>query len=621
MWSKKLIHSLVLATFIAAVLISFTFFFSTFTNAQEDSVRDVYFAGTRNSPALSSVAIVGFDEKTLERFEWKSKLDHRLHGQLVDKLTALGATAIAFDFAFLEENKRDLEQDVIFARACRNSEKTVLGSIVAGSTESSFIIKNPINKLLESKTDVGVLYHPLDTDSVIRRATLAFKGENKDYFALALQTWLTSEQIKNSDVTVSESEIAIKYGVDTMKIPVDNNGDIRIWYAGPEGTIPTYSYVDVLDGKVSAEAIKDRVIFVGPTAKIFQDIRLVPAFSGNAGNIGGANSMVGVEIHANTYITVAEGLMNDGTFLNELSIETGALIILCCALITALVTALLSPVLSWLFPILAIPAYLLFAHHFLFVGMLRIPPVLFPSLAIGFTYISVLGYNFFVEQKQRKQVRSMFEHFLPAHVVKQLEANPELLSAPGHEKNLSVLFTDIRSFTPMSERLGAEQTVKLLNMYFESMTKVLLDNNGMIDKFIGDAILAVFGEPASSGNHAIAAVNAAIEMRKALEDLNNTKEFQNIIGEGIKLDTGIAINTGKMFVGNIGGEKRKDYTVIGDAVNLCSRLEGLAKGDNPRIIISASTNSEVKNIVDTINLGMVQVKGVSLPVQAFGIIR
>jgi adenylate cyclase len=617
MKNKKLVHSLTLAGLIALVLSLFIGFFPSFTGFTEDSVRDFYFARQRNTPALSSVAIIGFDEKTLEHFEWKSKLEHKVHGQLVDRLTAMGAKAIAFDFAFLEENKKDPQQTLAFGESCKKSGKTVLGAIIAGEENGFAIIKRPVKGLLDSGTDLGILYHPLDKDSVIRRATLGFKSNDSNYFALALQAWLTSENIKDKDVSFSENSITIKNGVENLNIPIDDNGNIRIWYAGPEGTIPTYSYIDILNGTIPEDKIKDRVIFVGPTAKIFQDIRLVPTFSGQTGQ---ANSMVGVEIHGQTYLTLAEGLMNDCNFLSETGLPFSVVIIFCCAIFTALVTALVPPIISWLFPPLAIVGFVLGAHHFIFINLLQIPPVLFPSITIVTTYISVLGYNFFIEQRQRKQVRSMFEHFLPAHVVKRLEDNPDLLQAPGHEQVLTVLFTDIRNFTPLSERLGAEQTVKLLNLYFEAMTKVLLENNGMIDKFIGDAILAVFGEPVSCDNHAIAAVKAAIEMRKALNKLNNDPLFQSIIGEDESLDTGIAINTGKMFVGNIGGPTRKDYTVIGDAVNLCSRLEGLAKGDNPRIILSLSTHNETKDIAKSVSIGLVKVKGISEPVEAFGIV-
>ena len=277
---RKHLHSLTIGLIICLLLCLFTWFFPSFTNVIEDSVRDVFFARIRNTPALSSVAIVGFDEKTLEHFEWKSKLEHRVHGELVEKLTRLGASSIAFDFAFLEENTKDPEQDKIFARACRKSGRTVLGSIVAGNDSSFALIKKPTDELLASGTELGVLYHPLDTDSVIRRATLGFASKERNFYALALQAWLTSEEIKNSDVSITNEGIQIQYGVENLTIPTDKNGNIRIWYAGPEGTIPTYSYIDILNGKIPREKIENRTIFVGPTAKIFQDIRLVPTFSG-----------------------------------------------------------------------------------------------------------------------------------------------------------------------------------------------------------------------------------------------------------------------------------------------------------------------------------------------------
>ena len=165
-----------------------------------------------------------------------------------------------------------------------------------------------------------------------------------------------------------------------------------------------------------------------------------------------------------------------------------------------------------------------------------------------------------------------------------------------------------------------KKTVRILNRYFEVMTEVILKHDGMVDKFIGDAILAVFGEPVSKGNHAEQAVQAALEMRQALATLNEDDEFRELLGAPEGLDSGIAVNTGPMFVGNLGALKRKDYTVIGDAVNLCSRLEGLAKGKNPRVIISESTYEETKKIIEAKSLGEVTVKGKSVPVVAYGVL-
>ena len=609
--------TLFLGCVIPFVLVFLTHSFPGFFQYFETRLGDLYFASNRDAPALNTVAIVGFDDKTLEHFDWRALLDHRVHAKLVRKLKKAGARAVAFDFAFLRPHATDHKQHQIFALACRDFGKVVIGAIMTETEDGSLgPVKKPIDVLDSSVDAVGILFHPLDTDSVIRQAKLRFSSGKDTYNALALQAFLTAEGLSTKDVTSKNGKLEVKYGADNLPIELSDEGTILISYAGPAGTVATYSYLDVLEGKIPDGALRDRVVFVGPTAKIFQDYRQVPTFSQG---IGVASTMTGVEIHANTYITLAEGLNGQG-FLHRLSPKGVALLTLACGLLTALPSAFLEIYLGWIVLVILLPTYFILSHFFFLVQMRVLPPFILPCAAIIFTYLAVLIQRYLEERRRRKRVRSMFEHFVPTHVVARLEKDPQLLQAPGMERELSVLFSDIRDFTAIAERLGAEKTVRVLNRYFEVMTEVILKHDGMVDKFIGDAILAVFGEPVSQGNHAQQAVQAALEMRQALEILNDDDEFRQLLGAPDGLDSGIAINTGSMFVGNLGALKRKDYTVIGDAVNLCSRLEGLAKGDNPRLIISETTFAATKKMIEAKSLGEVTVKGKSLPVVAYGVL-
>ncbi len=609
--------ALLLGCVIPLLLISIAAAFPGFFDYFETRLGDLYFASKRESPALPTVAIVGFDDDTLEHFDWRARLDHRHHAKLVRQLQKMGARTVAFDFAFLRPDATDIKQHDVFAKACSGYGKVVIGAIVTESANDTLgPVKEPIPQLVNAVNGLGILFHPLDTDSVIRRATLRFPSGKRTFNALALQAFLTAEELKAEDIKTIGNIVEITYGADKMPIDVSDEGTILISYAGPAGTVDTYSYVNVLKGEVPKDAFRDRVVFVGPTAKIFQDYRQVPTFSKG---IGVASTMTGVEIHANTYITLAEGLNGRG-FLHKMAPYGVAGITMGCALLTALSCAFLEIYLSWIVLLSLLPAYFILSHYFLLVQQRVLPPFILPCAAIVLSYLAVLIHRYLEERRRRRHVRSMFEHFVPTHVVARLEKDPELLQAPGRERELSVLFSDIRSFTSISEKIGAEKTVRMLNRYFEVMTEVILKHDGMVDKFIGDAILAVFGEPVSKGNHAQQAVMAALDMRKALEELNKDEEFRALIDEPNGLDSGIAINTGPMFVGNLGALKRKDYTVIGDAVNLCSRLEGLARDENPRVIISEYTFEETKKLIDVKSLGEVTVKGKSVPVVAYGVL-
>lgn len=579
----------------------------------ENRARDLYFAGRRDTPALRTVAVVGFDQATLAHYGFKLRLDQREHARLVRRLKAAGARAVAFDFAFVEQGDAP-GPTADFALACREAGNVVLGAVYSDDGDRP-VLQRPIPALAAAAAGLGVLYHPLDVDSVIRRARLTFDTADGRGLAFALRAWAVAEGVADGDLEPGPGALAVRYGVETHRIPLDAEGAMRIRYAGPPGTVPTYSFVDVVQGKVPDADLAGRVIFVGPTAEILQDIRLVPSFSYAEGR---ASSMTGVEIHAHTFMTLASGLAPGGSFLVDLPPAGAVLLMLLLGLATALPASLLDIRLSPLVLVL-VPLYFILSNHLLFLGASILPPLLGPLTVIVLVYLAVVISRYLSERASRRQVREMFQHFVPAHVVERLEQDPTLLQAPGMNRDLSVLFCDIRDFTPLAERLGAQRTVAVLNRYFEAMTEVILARDGMIDKFVGDAILAVFGEPVSAGNHAARAVEAALDMRQALAVLNRDPEFRSLLGDDRPIDSGIAVNSGDMIVGNLGSARRKDYTVIGDAVNLCSRLEGLAKGDNPRIIISEATYARTRDLVAVVPLGEVRVKGKAEPVVAYGV--
>ena len=240
-------------------------------------------------------------------------------------------------------------------------------------------------------------------------------------------------------------------------------------------------------------------------------------------------------------------------------------------------------------------------------------PVTVPLLALVFAFVGDLAWKYFVEGREKRQVKKLFSRYVSKDVYDQLVANPSLAALGGARRHMTVLFSDIRGFTTMSEKGTPEDVVTQLNQLFTRMVAVVFAHRGTVDKFVGDMVMALYGAPLDDEDHAEHAVQTALAMIKTLQEMN-----QEWARDGKpQLDIGIGINTGDMIAGNVGSETIMSYTVIGDAVNLGARLESLNKDYGTRIIISEATRERLKGRYDIHPLGDVIVKGKSKPVAIF----
>jgi adenylate cyclase len=236
-----------------------------------------------------------------------------------------------------------------------------------------------------------------------------------------------------------------------------------------------------------------------------------------------------------------------------------------------------------------------------------------PGLAVGLAFVGQLAWEYFVEGREKRQVKRLFSRYVPRDVYDQLMADPDRAALGGRRRIMTVLFSDVRGFTAMSERATPEEVVGQLNEYFSRMVDVLFAHRGTLDKFVGDMVMGLFGAPLDDDEHAEHAVQAALAMTRALDDLNRGWAAA---GRPV-LDIGIGISTGEMVAGNIGSQSIMSYTVIGDTVNLGARLESLNKDYGTRIIISEATRSALKGQYDIRPLGEVTVKGKSRAVTIY----
>jgi adenylate cyclase len=351
--------------------------------------------------------------------------------------------------------------------------------------------------------------------------------------------------------------------------------------------------------EIDPARFKNAIVVVGTTAAGLSDVFVTPFSQGK---------MPGAQIHA----TVIDNLLSQQS-LRPLGPAWGLAILIACALAIGLAGVFL-PVWPTVGVALATLAGIGGASVVVF-GRGVWMPVAEPVLAVAFATFGVTAYQYFVEGREKRQVKQVFSRFVARDVFDQLMADPSRARLGGERREMTVLFADIRGFTTFTEQGQAEEVVAQLNEYFSRMVAVLFAHRGTIDKFVGDMVMALFGAPLADPDHADHAVKAALAMLEALADLNR----QWAAAGRPPLDIGVGLNTGEMIAGNIGSETIMSYTVIGDAVNLAARLESLNKEYRAHIIISDATRSRLKGRYDMKPLGTVTVKGKTEPVAIFEI--
>ncbi|SDH83565.1 CHASE2 domain-containing protein [Propionivibrio dicarboxylicus] len=382
-----------------------------------------------------------------------------------------------------------------------------------------------------------------------------------------------------------------------LRIPVDENVAALIPFRGRQGSFPYLSAVDALRGRLSPDQLRGRVVLIGTTAPGLMDLRSTPV----------GNTYPGVEIHAN----LVAGML-DGALSQKPPYAIGVDTVLVA--VTALLLSLLLPILS---PLRAsLLAFAVLAGVTTLNVMLWSSGVVLPLAAqivlILSLYALNMSWGYFVESRSKRQFTELFGQYVPPELVDEMARDPERYSMEGKKEELTVLFSDVRGFTSISEGLDSKDLALLMNEYLGAMTQIVQKNRGTLDKYIGDAIMAFWGAPVADPEHARRAVLTALEMQKALRSLDAPFQAR---GWPV-LHIGVGINTGSMTVGDMGSIVRKSYTVMGDAVNLGSRLEGITKQYGVGIIVSETTRAQFDGAVYR-ELDRVRVKGKDEPVAIF----
>jgi adenylate cyclase len=440
-----------------------------------------------------------------------------------------------------------------------------------------------------------------DSDGTVRREPVIIPFRGSFYPSLDVAAALAYANLPLEQVNVVFNPNGLeRIDFGKVRLPTDPSGYVQIDYFGPGKTFPVYSLSDVIERKVPRDELRDRLVLIGPTAVGIGDSAVTPFQQMN---------FSGVEVHANFITNILQGrFIRRGIRENVIDI----LFLLLFSLPVGMVLSVAPPRRATAITVVLLGAFLLLAFYLFAYHRIWIV-ILLPTATLGVNYLVIISHRFFFEERQKRKVRAAFTQYVPPGVIARILQHPELLRLGGEEKELTAMFSDIRGFTTLSEGLSATALVELLNEFLSEMTDVIFKNWGTLDKYIGDAIMAFWGAPYPQTDHAVRACRAALEMLGVLNQLQAKWEAQG----RPRIDIGVGINTGLMVVGNMGSAKRFNFTIMGDNVNLASRLEGTNKQFGTRVIISEATYLAVHEHFIARELDLIRVKGKIKPVKIF----
>jgi adenylate cyclase len=607
----------------------------------------------RPSIGRTDIALVEIDESSLRNLEPNAgrwPWPRGVHAMLIDYLARAPAKVVAYDVVFSERDSRTgfqfggalvsgAESDTMLADSVKAAGNVILLSDASYDTPTPGVnipdfgylpaegmyerrgILPPFPQLAGAASGLGHNLFLLDSDGPLRHSVPFVRSGARVLPALGTAAALRVLGIHPGDVHVDGTVLRLGDRTIPMawrRVNTESGVDSFLWqlvnFRGPgilqdnkSRLYPTYSFFDLiyseqqmLEGvkpNIDPAVFRDKVVFVGATASGLFDVFQTP--------FGGAK-MPGIQIHA----AVADDILSSRFMAPESPRVTVGVVFL-MALLSGVTATVLPAWWATIVTALMVGVFSLLGTRWLGQGYwLNISQ---PTLGSALALFGGVGYQYFIEGRETRKMKRLFGQYVSRDVFVQLVANPELARLGGQRRQMTVLFSDIRGFTTVSEKGQPEEIVQLLNEYFTRMVDIVFRHKGTLDKFVGDMVMALFGAPLDDPDHAEHAVDAALEMIMELQRLN-----EHWTAEGRPaLDIGIGVNTGPMIAGNIGSEAIMSYTVIGDAVNLGSRLESLNKEYGTRIIISEATRDSLPPKYALKPLGAVVVKGKTQPVAIF----
>ena len=558
-----------LAVVFAAAALAITAYSTDLMRALELQSVDARFSvrGTQERP--DDIVVVGVDDVTFSDLNEQWPFPRRLHAKVIDRLREAGAKAIAVDIQFTEpSNPRD---DNALIEAVGRSPGLVLSTTeVNAKGESRIFGSEAIVKELNARA-ANTVVRP-DPGGTIRKMHYSEGG------------------LVSFPIAIAEAQSGEKIDPGEM----EGDGEAWIDYRGPPGTFLEVPYSRVLRGQVPDSVFRGKTVIVGATAPSLQDVHPT--------STSGDELMSGPEIQASATWTAEHGFP-----LASSGIAVDLLLILLLAAIPAAVTLRLKPLTALLVALALAFGYA--AATQLFFGLGTVLPVVYPLLALVISALGALAVNYVLTAFERQRVRDTFARFVPEAVVAQvLERGDGDLRFGGVRRECTVLFSDLRGFTSFAEQLPPDTVIDVLNHYLEEMSDAIMDHGGTLVAYMGDGIMAVFGAPLEQPDHADRAISAACEMLQLR--LGRFNEWMQAEGHGEGFAMGIGLNSGTVMSGQVGSQRRIEYTAIGDTTNTAARLEGMTKGSGHQLFIADSTKRALEEDRDDLELiGEREVRG------------
>lgn len=626
----ELVIALLLSVFISYMYVQDTLFFENMNK----KFTDMFFHVRGELKANDNIVIVDIDEKSLDKLgQWPWGRDKVAN--ILENLTNAEVGIIGLDIAFAEADNsspkkilekfglthKDAKDHDLMLSDMLKSSPTVMGYIFdfeevvkKGNTPniSTVIVEKNKTKtvflpkakglianipvLQDSAYSSGFFNTIPDNDGIVRSVPLVAIYEDTIFPSLSLE--MIRLIYGSQKIVINYTSIGItSIKLDDLEIPTDRFGRLSVNYKGKSKLHKYISAIDVYNNEFKKDDIAGKLVLLGTSAGGLLDLRATPFES----------TFAGVEIHA-----TAIGNMLEHSFISYPSwIEAVDILIMVSLLIfMVIVFTFFGAVKTALLSTLGIVSFICFSY-FLFIEEGIVLNIIYPLSASMIMYMILTSLHYLFESRQKELIKNKFSKKVSQAVAESLikQGNKDILEAK--EKEISIFFSDIRGFTSISEQLAnPKKLIDFLNLYMTPMTEIITKNQGTVDKFIGDAIMAYWNAPLNVENHADKTLNSAIEQLRELENLNIYLKEQNLP----RIDIGIGINSGLAVVGEMGSSGRSDYTVIGDSVNLASRLEGLCKPYGAKIIISEYTKEKLTQKYNIRILDKVRVKGKTKPV-------
>jgi adenylate cyclase len=592
------------------------------------------------------VTIVDIDERSLASKLGQWPWPRTRIADLVANLTKLGAVVIAFDVIFSEPDRlnpdvaadsfRDLDEetrsrlralpsnDQVLADTIRRSRVVMgesglpyvisnldkslplTGLAMLGEEPQPFLLNFPgllrnIDVLEQAAAGRGLFTIRTERDGIVRRVPMMMQAQGETMPSLSFEVLRVATG--TDTIFIKSDKAGVKsFAVKGLEVPTDRNGQLWVHFARRDPSIYV-SAVDVLEGHVAPEKIRGKLVLIGTSAVGLLDVKTTPIDP----------VMPGVEVHAQVLESaLTRSVLSQPSY--AIVIEFFAAMVL--GLLVIAVAPMFGP--ASLVAVGALFATLLIGTSWYYYTQQRLLiDFTYPLLSTTSIYLTLIFASFVREQAQRRQIRSAFGQYLSPALVEQLAQSPEKLVLGGEEREMTIMFSDMRGFTSISEtyKNDPQGLTALMNRFLTPLTNAILNRKGTIDKYMGDAIMAFWNAPLDDKAHQLNACEAALDMLECVDALNQQREIEAKEGGSsyIPLNVGVGLNTGTCVVGNMGSDMRFDYSVFGDSVNLASRLEGQSKEYGFPIIVGSKTALAVKDKFAILELDFIMVKGKKEP--------